>query len=768
MQQVDVFTLFQEQDFVFNKPVDINDCDREPIHIPGSVQPHGVLLVLDEKLHICQLSANAAAYLGKDSKDLLNRSLQELLSPESVGLVRDKINTLTYQQNFKVTVAGIQESCEAILHRNEHNMLVLEIEACQGKVNEITLTAYSEIIQRLQHSEDIKQLCMRAAEAIKSLTGFDRVMVYKFHADGSGEVVAEELEHHLAPYFGLHFPATDIPKQARIMYLHNPIRLIPYVDYEAVPLQPALNPVTRKPLNLSLSTLRSVSPIHIQYLKNMGVKASMSVSIVRNGRLWGLFACHHYKPYHVPYAQREACYLLGRSFSTMLHDKLQGEEDRYLSHIREVQAKLYERMSQAEHYSSSLHEQNPTIKDLIECTGCAICFGEEYYAIGDTPSEEQLRALTTWLQKKDEGHVFNTRALSEVYPEAAAYKEKASGLLAITVSRTQGEYILWFRPEVLETVKWAGRPDKAMQLKEDGSKQLAPRQSFSAWAEQVEGTSLPWKPVEEQAVREMRGILVDVVMRVSGELKLRAGILSRLNRELERSNNELDSFAYIASHDLKEPLRGIHNYSQFLLEDYFDKLDAGGKEKLKTLMRLSVRMEQLLDSLLHYSRVGRTDIHRKSVDLNKVIEEAKDVLRQRLEARQVRISVPDKLPVVYCDRLQMMEVYQNLIANAIKYNNNEEVQIEIGYQQKEEPLHKKVRTVFYVKDNGIGIEERHHEVVFNIFRRLHARQAYEGGSGVGLTIVKKVVERHGGEIWLVSEPGSGTTFYFTLEDENLL
>jgi chemotaxis family two-component system sensor kinase Cph1 len=765
MQSDNVFSLFENQELVYNKAVDLTNCDREPIHVPGAIQPYGLLLVLDESLSICQISANSKDFLGVAPTNLLGQKLQKVIGEALAREVSDKIATLgatTSRHNFNLPIAGFDEPCEAVLHRNEQ-CFVLEILSCGRRPSEITVTQYSEMLQELQASTGVGDLCQKTAEAVKKLTGFDRVLVYQFYDDDHGEVVGEARAEDADPFMGLHYPASDIPKQARLLYLHNPLRLIPNINYQPAALLPRENLFTGKPLNLSLSVLRSVSPIHLQYLQNMGVQASMSVSLILNGRLWGLIACHHPEPYQLSYTHQEACYLLGRSFSSILNDKIRIEAERYLRHIREVQAKLLERMSQSENYAKSLYEHSPTIQDLINSSGCAICFGDDFYTLGDTPTRDQILQLIAWLQQEVQEDVFSTPSLSKLYPQAAAYSAKASGLLAINISRVQREYVLWFRPEVLETVRWAGRPQKDAQKGADGMLQLSPRKSFGIWAEEVEGTSLPWTPVEVGAAKEIRGVLVDVVLRISGELKLRAGILARLNKELERSNNELDSFAYIASHDLKEPLRGIHNYSQFLLEDYHDQLDAAGKEKLTTLMRLSARMEQLIDSLMHYSRVGRSELQKTSVDLNKVLESAKDSLQSRLDGRKVSITIAEELPVVECDELLVHEIYQNLLSNAIKYNNSEEVKIAVGWFVQEGSDLNEGREVFWVKDNGIGINKQHFGAVFSIFRRLHARQTFGGGTGVGLTIVKKLVERHGGEIWLESEVDKGTTFYFTLE-----
>jgi PAS domain S-box-containing protein len=263
-----------------------------------------------------------------------------------------------------------------------------------------------------------------------------------------------------------------------------------------------------------------------------------------------------------------------------------------------------------------------------------------------------------------------------------------------------------------------------------------------------------------QGRRAYTAVVRDITERRRAEEQLRfyAQELRDKNAELARSNQELDDFAYIASHDLKEPLRGIHNYAAFLLEDYAERLDADGKAKLETLIRLSARMEELIDSLLEFSRVGRLELSSQETDLNELVRKTLEGLQITLEERRAEVVIPRPLPRVRCDRVRVGEVFHNLITNAVKYNDRPVKRVEVGYREGAGGG----PPVFTVKDDGIGIPERHQEAIFRIFKRLHGRDKYGGGTGAGLTIVKKIVERHGGRIWLESAPGAGTTFLFTL------
>jgi signal transduction histidine kinase len=246
------------------------------------------------------------------------------------------------------------------------------------------------------------------------------------------------------------------------------------------------------------------------------------------------------------------------------------------------------------------------------------------------------------------------------------------------------------------------------------------------------------------------------IRRHVAELEAAEQSLARRSEELARSNAELQDFAYIASHDLKEPLRGISSYVQFLMEDEGERLSAGGVERLRTLSRLSRRMYTLLDCLLEYSRAGRTELALSAQDVRAIVDEVVETMRPWLEEQQGRVEVRGPLPVLLCDRVRTGQVFTNLIANAIKYNDRGPRLVEVGCEVGEG------KPVLYVRDNGIGIPQRFHETVFKMFRRLHQREEYGGGTGAGLALVKRIVERHGGRIWLESEPGQGSTFYFTL------
>ena len=734
-----------------NHKVDLTNCDREPIHIPGAVQSHGVLVVVHEpELIIERISHNAGEYFGKSAESLLGRPLGDLLAPESLRYLIETVlpQALDASPQYLPPVTIGTTAFEGIIHRFK-GVLILEFETQreESRAPSVgTYAAFRTIFNELNRIKSLKDYCQRAAEAVREFTGFDRVMVYRFLEDGSGQVFAEARRDDLESFLHLHYPASDIPQQARALYKLNPVRVLPDAGTTPVGLI-ALPSASDEPLDMSHTSIRAMSPIHIEYLKNMGVCSSMSLSIMRDDELWGLFACHHYTPRYVPHAPRAASEFMAHLLSLQVGAKEEAENYEYAARLKDTHNALIGQIGDATLTSGLLREQINLLSE-IEADGAAVLWGDEIKMIGVTPNETQLRELTGWLLETQPGDVFASTGLSRMYAPAAAYRASASGILAVRLMRRKPEYLLWFRGEYANTISWAGDPNKPVTIGEFGDR-LTPRKSFALWRESVIGTSIPWLKCELEHAESLRRSLVEVIIQ-------RAEEIAAMNEALERSNIELDAFAYVASHDLKEPLRGIHNYAHFLLEDYADKLDEPGKGQLQTMVRLTERMESLLDTLLHFSRLGRTELNLSNVDIQKILDDTLDLLRGRIEESNTYISVPRPLPTLQADEARLGEVFGNLIANAIKYNDKVDKQVEIGFVEQED------MPVFYVRDNGIGIASNYYENIFRIFKRLHGRNEFGGGVGAGLTIAKKIVERHGGQIWLESVLDKGTTFYFTL------
>jgi light-regulated signal transduction histidine kinase (bacteriophytochrome) len=752
-----------------SETVDITNCDREPIHIPGLIQPHGMLFVLSEPdLTIVQVSANSDKIIQLEPQELLGKSIQNFISNEQLTLIKSHlakdfktVSPLKIQFNH----LGESQTFNGILHElNQGIILELELTDINENFNFFDFHSLVKMpLEKVKQTRKLSELCQVIVQEVRGFTGFDRVMVYRFNAEGSGTVIAEEKRAGLTPFLGLNYPATDIPQPARKLYLLNLLRIIPDINAQPVSIIPQENPITGEPLDLSLSILRSVSPIHIEYLNNMKVTASMSISLIHNNKLWGLIACHNYTPKYISYETRTICEFLAQVIGLELSHKENSESLDDQVKLNSIQAQFVQSILKTESLIEGLRQHEQNLLDLVNAEGIALNLDHHLTLIGKTPHPVIIKQLIQWIetQLKPEELIFCTDSLPSLYPPAEDFKDVGSGILAIAISKVQKHYLIWFRPEVIQTIDWGGNPNKQTEKAENGILYLSPRQSFERWKETVHLKSLPWNKSEINAVLELRNNIIGIVLQKAEEL-------AEVNQELSRSNNELDAFAYVASHDLKEPLRGIHNYSSFLLEDYHQILDEEGVDKLQTITRLTQRMEDLINSLLHFSRLGRTDLLLKSIDLNDLLQQVIETISISQSNSSFKIQIPHPLPKVKCDRVQMNEVFSNLVANAIKYNNNSEKLIEIGWYDTPDTEKNTLSDAytksytFYVKDNGIGIRQRHLDTIFRIFKRLHSPKKYGGGTGAGLTITKKIVERHGGQIWLESTYGKGSTFYFTI------
>jgi light-regulated signal transduction histidine kinase (bacteriophytochrome) len=735
--------------------VELTHWDREPTQTPGYVQPHGVLLVLSEPgLVITHASASAAEWLHAPPAQLLGQRLDALVGAAEL----DRLAPLLRQAAprtappLPVTVAG--RTFDLLAHRHGGRLL-LELEPAPERQTVGAVLFHAEArgsIARLRGSKDLTELCANAAHEVRRLTGFDRVLVYVFDEHWNGRVIAEEKRADVASYLGLHFPASDIPKQARELYRLNPLRLIPNVAHAPSPI--VAQDASAPPLDLSFSLLRAVSPIHLEYLRNMKATASMSVSLFRGERLWGLISCtHEAGPRQVPYEARSVCELIAEVTSSLLDAKEANEDRDYKIRLQQVQTALLQSMALERDFVRGLIEHRPSLLDVTTADGAAVYFNQRLYVTGRAPADAELEGLIDWLSHQAHEGLFVTDSLPSHYPPAQSFRDVACGLVAGPLSRGQHNYVLWFRPEVTQTVHWGGNPNNAVEAAGEPSG-LHPRTSFELWKETVHLKSLPWKPAECEAAAELMKSIVDLVLQKSEAL-------ARLNSELERSNVELDAFAYAASHDLKEPLRGIHNYTRLAMRELGDAHLVGeSRARLNTVVKLTERMEDLINSLLHYSHVGRTDLSLRDVDLNGVVRTVAEMIKARLDDTHTELRIPRPLPTVRGDRVLLGEVFSNLLTNALKYNDKPERWIEVSHREAttDTPL------VLSVKDNGIGIREKNLETIFKIFRRLHGREKFGGGTGTGLTITRRIIERHGGSIWVSSTYGEGTTVSFTLEE----
>ncbi|RYG17410.1 GAF domain-containing protein, partial [bacterium] len=378
--------------------VDLSTCDREPIHIPGSIQPHGVLFALEEEtMSVLQVSENVADFFGSKAADVLGRSIGELLSGSRERDLRAALPKLVAAE--PILLMSFEHGggeLNVVGHRSD-GVIVVELEpadpiATEGIPHDLH-SIVAAFIAKVQGVPTVPELGKLVATEVRQVTGFDRVLVYRFDEDGTGIVVAEDRNEAFPSLQDHRFPASDVPKQARELYRLNRLRIIPNAGYRPSTIVPTANPVTGRPLDLSFSTLRSVSPIHVEYLKNMGTEASMSVSVLLEGQLWGLISCHHATPREVPFEARAACDLLAQVFSLQIASRARAADVERRVELKSSLTRLLAHMAEADDFTSGLLAYPGDLLEFAHAAGVAIVKEDTCHLIGRTPTVEEVRAL---------------------------------------------------------------------------------------------------------------------------------------------------------------------------------------------------------------------------------------------------------------------------------------------------------------------------------------------------------------------------------------
>jgi light-regulated signal transduction histidine kinase (bacteriophytochrome) len=498
--------------------VDLSNCDREPIHLIGAVQSFGLLLVVSSDAWlITRASRSTTDWLGRAPQDVIGRPLHTIFTEAAIHAVRTQLHGAIMgdmvARLFDVEITAGGPRCDLAVHAADKS-IIIECEPSMADGSDNTGLMVRGMIARLQQAHDLRAFYRMAARELRAMTEFDRVMVYRFDDDGSGEVVAESTRTDLGSYLGLRYPASDIPRQARILYERNWLRLI--ADVNAVPsrIEPPLD-AAGQPLDLSRSVLRSVSPIHVEYLRNMGVSASMSVSILRDGKLWGLFACHHYAPHRVSFGRRTAAELFGQMFSFLMENRERENESAYELRAQKLHQQLVTAMAGEGTQFESIISHLDEIADLLACDGIGVWINQRATLQGFTPTEPEFAALVAFLNAKDlSSQIYARQDVGAEFPPARAFAERAAGMLVVPLSRPPRDYLVFFRKEMARNVSWAGDPAKPVTVGPLGDR-LTPRKSFEVWKETVHGQSQPWLPVECRIAEGLRVSLLEVILQLS-------------------------------------------------------------------------------------------------------------------------------------------------------------------------------------------------------------------------------------------------------------
>ncbi|MDB5642140.1 MAG: bacteriophytochrome protein [Hyphomicrobiales bacterium] len=718
----------------------IETCASEPIRIPGAIQPYGALMVLDPQTLSClQRSRNFAMIVGVEP-DSMTPEFQQLRAEISRWRLGDAAQLLT-----RANMPG------RLLHVTGHRSpqgLVIELEPPPATSPDFSLDGFYPrlrgFLERIRSAPDLAAIAQAAVADMRAITGFNRILLYAFDHDGHGTVIAEDNDGVLPSYQGLRFPASDIPPQARDLYRLNRIRLIGDSNYTPCPIDPPYSPVDGQPLDLSFASLRSVSPIHLEYMRNMGTGSSMSVSLVVDGELWGLISGHRREPWHVHPQTRAACESLGQILSLQIEAYLRAERSSERLALKGVESQLLAAMAASDKdFEEALIHSSDLLMALTRAEGAAIVTHEDIRRAGTTPPRDAIMRIAADLFARQQ-ETFATDSLSETWPDAAEYADRASGMLAISISQIRPDYLFWFRPEVVRTVNWSGDPTKPMSA---GKERLHPRQSFALWKEQVHQRCLPWTDVERDSATGFRSSIQNMILRGAEEK-------AELTDRLERANKELEAFSYSISHDLRAPFRHIVGFAE-LLSDREKSLDAKSQHYLRTISEAAHAAGRLVDDLLNFSQLGRASLRIKPVDMNALVLSVRRLLEPELAGRDVTWRIDD-LPQANGDAVMITQVFQNLLQNAIKFTATR-TRAEISITAEDDGD----RIAYTVADNGVGFEMDYSDKLFGVFQRLHSAEEFPG-TGIGLALVKRIVMRHGGTISGRGAPDAGAAFTFSL------
>lgn len=726
------------------------ECTKEKIHRLGRVQNYGVLIAVDPvTLQVVCVSGTVEEHFQLPPAAFLGKYLQDWFSEESLAAIQQALASPNYTFNnpfqIEFTIDGKTHLFDGVAHVSGGRLL-LELEGRNGEVMVPGIDDYFRLttnsLTSIKPSHTVAEIADIVARDVKAYTGFDRVMVYKFDQDYNGEVIAESREENLEAFLHLRYPASDIPPQARDLYKKSWLRIIRDVADLGEPVfMEAADGSGAVPvgegLDLSLATLRSVSPIHLQYLKNMGVQASMSISLLTpDGELWGLIACHHYQsPYFLSYAARAACTHYAMVLSSRLTDRERAVRQEMEGKRRKALPQAIRLLFNNENVQQTLISRASVFLDLLQGDGLAVMVGSNVETAGKSLPNEQIPAFCSYLDKKGREADIQT---GHQLPPKFSVKGGPAGYLRIRVSRAW--QVIVFRNEMASEIRWGGDPSQAVTY--DAENRLQPRASFAEYREKVAGCSREWSAIDQAIASDFRSSLSAFVIHRNQHLET-------LNTQLKRRNTEVQQFAYSVSHDLKSPLVTVNGFIQAIEED-FENNDLEGVHFSLGRIKIAVsRMGRLIDDLLSFSRIGRHNTEPQHIEMGSLLEGTASQFQLRLAETGKELTLPaDPLPL-YAVQADVERLFQNLVENALKYGGD---LITIGCEGREEEV------CYWVQDNGPGIDSRYHEKIFQLFERLE--QSAEG-TGVGLATVARIAEQHGGRATVESKEGAGATFHVT-------
>lgn len=496
------------------KNFDSDFCGNLPLHNVNLIQDYGYLLILDiHTLNIIQASENIEQLTGFPVQEVVNTPPSKYFGEKGLQVIEKNLNSgLKQRIPFDLSTEGAsEETFHALMHiKTDYILIELEkVDDAQGRGFTDVFQEVKKIMSALEQADTVKKVCETAIHELRKISGFDGILMYRFDQDWNGTVIAEEKDERLQPYMGQTFPASDIPKQARALYLKNPYRLIPNREYQPTRLYPVINPITNSFIDLSDCNLRSVPAVHLEYMKNMEIKASMSIRVMHNETLWGLISCHHIEAKYLNYEICSIFEWLSAVISTQVSRILDKEEYDISTNLQQIRAELTDRIYDEDSVVSGLfNEENTNILNLFDATGALIVLNGRLETIGNVPDKDEIDNLLLWLEGKNVHKIFATEHISDLYEDAQHFAKIGSGVLVVPIDGSKGDYLVCFRPEVVETINWGGDPNQAINFEKDGVK-YHPRNSFRLWKQTVKHTAVPWSGREIEVADTLRSFLFE-------------------------------------------------------------------------------------------------------------------------------------------------------------------------------------------------------------------------------------------------------------------